>query len=106
MQEYAKPCTIDKSSNIYIGGETTSSNFLVAGTFHKTSIGGTNDGFFLTKIENPCLSTNASFSYTGTPYACATNNLVLNATTGLGYNYQWLFNGAPISNATTASFTT
>ncbi|MBL0047628.1 MAG: SBBP repeat-containing protein [Bacteroidetes bacterium] len=102
-EEYANACTIDKSSNIYIGGETTSSNFLVAGNIHQTSIGGTNDGF-LTKIENPCLSTNASFSYTGTPYACATNNLVLNATTGLGYNYQWLFNGAPISNATTASF--
>ncbi len=103
--EFGNNCSIDKKNNIYITGQTASSNFTIVGTAQQASFGSGTYDAFLSKIENACAATVANINYTGVAYACATNTLQLQATTGSGFNYQWQFNGTIISGATGSNYT-
>lgn len=41
----------------------------------------------------------------GATTVCAGNSVILNANTGVGYTYQWYFNGLTLSGATNSSYT-
>jgi len=49
--------------------------------------------------------TQATITFTGAPAICDGNNVILNATSGVGLTYQWFNNGNAISGATQASLT-
>ncbi len=103
--ELANSCTVDKMNKFYVTGQTASANFTTAGTVHQASFGSGAYDAFLSKIENPCISSVATINFSGTAYACASNTLLLQATSGVGYNYQWQLNGTTINGATSATYT-
>ncbi len=70
----------------------------------------------VTPIINGCAGVSQQATITVNPYpqatvfanngttSCVNDSVVLNANTGAGYTYQWLYNGSPISNATASVY--
>lgn len=104
--ELGNNCSIDKKNNIYLAGQTASTNFTIVGNAQQTSYGSGSYDAFLTKIENACAASDANIVYSGVAYACSLSTLQLQASTGSGvsFNYQWQLNGTNIPGATGVNY--
>ncbi len=107
-------------SDVTPGGVWTSSNPAVAtvgtssGIVNAISIGVSNISYSVTSLSGCVTSSTAVFNVSSTFSAaispagattfCTGGNVLLNATTGSGYTYQWKKNGANIAGAVSASY--
>lgn len=75
-----------------------------AGNYHSVISLGPNNSNSDTITVSVSSTPSATVTYTGSPTICPNTSITLNASTGSGYTYQWMNNGIPISNATSASY--
>ena len=73
--------------------------------FNNTTLvtAGSND-VYVTRLGD-CSNLNAQISATGSTNVCAGSSVLLEADTASNFNYQWLFNGAPIAGEINSNFT-
>ncbi len=90
--EISYACRTDSQNNIFIVGETTSSNAIATVGAHQETIGGGSPAF-LTKFLGCLSNLQASVTAPNGNSFCLGDSLILTANSGIGYNYQWLLNG-------------